>query len=545
MGFRRQIMSIRTRAAGHVLWLIVAVFAVGCQPKSAPAPAADDASGNVTTDAPDNPAEGIVEIEDQLRSALYQLQPENLNIDSRLDDAISVLNNWWVAAEASQVIPAGTAAAAIPADRVPPELLSGLQSTTFDGMDGRHIRACFFAQRIAENLSAGVDTDLERVLRVFDWGYRNLALRSLDQPPLPFTFYEALIVGQMRPEDRAMVLAGVLKQLNLDCVVLRPSAEVVEGQPWLFGVIVDGQVYLFDLALGLPVPQGDRPLAEQFQQPATLAQLKAHPEWLALLSPRADQPYPLTAEDVARLHVDVVTVPRSWTKRMWSIEQLLPGEMLCVLYDPPSTAADRPSIFERVAQVIPGIAANDVGVWSDPIRQEARMAAIDVPTMRAYQEALISFIVPVEYQADRETGTQRRIETQRQLRIRTEQLLGRRLDALSQYVTIRQLAFTQPPEPALTPVYQRAADDAFFWSTICKYELGETETAVAQLQDYLKRYRRGGQWVYVARAMLADTYRASGNTEELLKIAGVQESDDPYRDRHALFSRSAKSAAQD
>lgn len=536
-------MSTRIRAVCHVGWLAWAILAVGCQPQAAKAPVADPSAATTESEA-DRANEGIVEIEDQLRSALYQLQPENLNIDSRLDDAVAVLNNWWAAAEASKVIPEGTSSAAIPADRVPAELLSALENEAFDGTDGRHIRACYFAEHIAESLSAGADTDLDRVLRVFEWGCRNLALRSFDQPQLPFTFYEALIVGQMRPEDRAMVLAGILKQLHYDCVVLRPSAELVAGQPWLFGVIVENQVYLFDLALGLPVPQGDRPVAEQFQQPATLAQLKEHPEWLALLSPRADQPYPFTAEDLTHLHVDVITSPRSWTKRMWSIEQLLPGEMLCVLYDPPSAEADRPSLFDRVASAIPGIAANDVGVWSDPIRQEARMAAIDAPTVRAYQEALIPFIVPVEYQADRETGTQRRVETQRQLRIRTEQLLGNRLEALSQYVTIRQLSFTQPPEPPLIPVYQRAADDAFFWSTVCKFELGETETAITQLQDYLKRYRRGGQWIYVARSMLVDAYQKSGNTEELLKIAAVQESDDPYRDRHALLARLAMPAAE-
>ncbi|MBI1345246.1 hypothetical protein GC163_03065 [bacterium] len=509
----------------------------GCQSRSAP-PANSDSPSSGTAQGEEQTDQGLAEIEDQLRSALYQLQPENLNIDSRLDDAVSVLNNWFVAAKASEMIPAATSVAAIPADRVPPELLAELEGDIFDGGDGRHIRAAFFAQKIAESVTAGADSDFDRMMAVFNWGCRNLALNSFDQPELPFTFYEALIVGRMRPEDRAMVLAGLFRQMRIDCVVLRPTSEVVEDQPWLFGVIVDGQVYLFDLDLGLPVPAGEPPAAQLNQKPATLVQLKEHPEWLSLLSPQADQPYAMTAEQVANLHVDVITPLRSWTQRMWSMEQLLPGEMLCQLYDPPSATADRPSLFDRVAQAFPGITADQIGVWSDPIRSEARMATLDANGLRAYQSALIPFIVPVEYEHDRETGTQRRIETQRHLRIRTEQLLGNRIDAVSQYVTIRQLSFTQAPEPPLQPAYARAADDAFFWSIVCKYELGETETAISQLQEYLKRYRRGGQWVYPARALLADAYHTAGNTAEFEKIISVQDSDDPYRDRFAVLSRS-------
>lgn len=527
-------MKIRTGMATVIVCGLTFAMTAGC-PKSSSQPETSSTSAGVT----ETPQAGVTEIEDQLRSALYQLQPENLNIDSRLDDAVSVLNNWWAAAQEAKLIPEGMSAATIPTDRVPEELLKSLNSETFDGLDGRHIRACFFAERIADSVTAGVDSDFDRMLQVFEWGCRNLALQSLDQPRFPMTFYEALVVGQMQPEDRAMVLAGIFKQLRIDCVVVRPGKEIVEGQPWLFGVLLDGQVYLFDLSLGLPVPTGDQPPAEQFRKPATLAQLREHPEWLSLLSVSADKPYPMTAQDVARLHVDVITAPRSWSQRMWTIEQLLPGEMLCTLYDPASTEADRPGLFERVAKTVSAATADDVGVWTYPIRQEAWLAAIDDPTARAYQETLLRFIVPVELDVDRETGQTRRLETQRHLRIRTEQLLGHRTDALSQFVTIRQLAFTRPPEPMLIPAYQRAADDAFFWSTVCKYELGEVETAATQLQDYLKRYRRGGMWIYAARSLLADIYRAQGNTEEFRQIASVQEFDDPYQKRHAILAKVA------
>ena len=57
------------------------------------------------------------------------------------------------------------------------------------------------------------------------------------------------------------------------------------------------------------------------------------------------------------------------------------------------------------------------------------------------------------------------------------------------------------------------------------------------LNDYLKRYRRTGQWADEARLLLAETHLAQGEVEEALQALRVQESDDPYRDRLAIMAR--------
>ncbi len=527
---------------GLVAGCWAAVSLSGCAPAAAPTAASKGTAGAAGKGGA-SPGAGaefsnpVQEIEDQLRSALYQLQPENLNIDSRVDDAISVLNNWWAAVETAKLMPTGLAAAELPASRLTPEAMSRLQRNVFDAEDGRYIRGCYLAKRISDHLSAETQTDAERVLKVFQWVCRNVTLRGGDDYDYPVTLYEAVVIGRAAPRDRASVMAAILKQMRIDSVVLTPKSAADANAPWLFGALVQDDCWLFDLRLGLPVPRGDVDVAQRFTTPAALQSLREHPEWLAALSPRAEQPYPLSPEDLNALRVEAVVSTQGWSPRMWAMEQLLPGETLCVLYDAPGTIDQQPGVFERLAAGFPETKPADIGLWEYPQEQEAKLRTMDAVATRALQTDMLPFIVPIETKENKETKQRRPVETMRHLRIRTEQIYGRRNDAISQYITIRQLSVSQAPDPSLTQVYQRAADDAFYWSGVCKFETGEVASAAKLLNDYLKRYRRGGHWVHDARLLLAEAYVALGETAEALKLLRVQESNDPYRDRHAILIR--------
>lgn len=514
----------------------------GCAPSTAPTVVKDGASGG-TAGGRASSAGGeefsnpVQEIEDQLRSALYQLQPENLNIDSNVDDAISVLNNWWVAAETAKLLPTGLAAAELPESRLSPEALARLKRNVFDADDGRYIRGCYLAKRISDHLSVDTQTDAERVLKVFQWVCRNVTLRGGDDYDYPVTQYDAVVIGRATPRDRASVMAGILKQMRIDSVVLTPKTAQDEKAPWLFGAFVQDDYLLFDMRLGLPVPRGDVEVEQRFITPATLKSLREHPDWLAALSPRAEQPYPLAAEELNSLQVSAVVSTHGWSQRMWAMEQLLPGETLCVLYDAPGKIDQLPGVFERLAAATPNTQPEEIGVWEYPLQQDVSLGKMDAVALRSKQVDMLPFIVPIELKENKDTKKMQPVETMRHLRIRTEQIYGRRNDAISQYIAIRQLSVSQPPDPGLTQIYQRAADDAFYWSGVCKFEAGEVASASKLLSDYLKRYRRGGHWVNDARLLLAEAYAATGEKAEALKLLRVQESNDPYRDRHAILMR--------
>ncbi len=506
----------------------------GCQKSASTGSAAKSAGGTANSPA----EQEVSEIEDQLRSALYQLQPEHLNIDARLDDATSVLNNWWAAVKAAKLLPTGSQPAEIPTERVSAETLADLQRETFTSDDGRYIRDCYLARRVSDHVAAEVGSESQRATAVFQWVCRNMGLRRADEIDYAVGTYEALVIGRGTPADRASAVAAILQQLRIDSVIVTRASETSSAAPWLLGVIVQGEVLLFDPHLGLPVPRGDVPLKEAFSQPATLNEIQAHPEWLALLATRADRPYPLTADDLKAPKIEAISRVQAWSPRIWNLEQLLPGDTLCVLYDAPADTDPLAGVFARIAVAVPAVEDNDIGLWKYPEEREAEMRQPNQLAQRAMQEALIPFLVPVEFEQDKETGKQRRVETMRQLRIRNSQLFGLRGDALAQYITIRQLSVMPPPEPAFGPVYQRAADDAFFWSCVCKFENGDYESAQKVLSDYLKRYRRGGHWTFEARLLLAEALAASGDTTQAVQTLRVQESDDPYRAHHAIRIRS-------
>ncbi|HUQ69355.1 MAG TPA: hypothetical protein VM165_07530 [Planctomycetaceae bacterium] len=503
----------------------VALGHSGCQDKAA----APNAAGKAAT--PVSSAQ-VGEVEDQLKSALYQLQPEHLNIDSRLDDAVSVLNNWWAAVKEAGLKPQGLTPPELPEGRVSDAQRSALQRDSFGPEDGRAIHAAYFAKAVADQVTEDATGELDRIVKVFEWICRNIALDADDVSTRATTLYETLIVGHGCPADRAWVMGAVLKQLRWDLVILHPPGVMMEmpDAAWVAGVPHEGEIYLFDLRLGLPIPNGNTP-----DRPATLRQIIAHPDWLSALSPRSDQPYEPSAEQLKSAEVAVYTTPVSWSPRMWSVEQLLPGDLLCALYEPPNKFGDADGVFERVAKTGEGWTADRIQVWGYPADHEARYAKMDERAGKEVYALLVPFLMPVELREDRESKRKSLVQTMQQLQIRTDQLYGRRTDAVSQYVTIRQLAVATPPEQGLAPIYQQAADDAFYFSCVCKYEAGDLETAAKSLGDYVKRSRRGGRWGAAARSLLADCLAAQGNTTAAVQTVRAQESDDPYRARHAIL----------
>ena len=81
-------------------------------------------------------------------------------------------------------------------------------------------------------------------------------------------------------EDRAWVCAKILEQLRFDSVVLRtqPNSKGT-SDAWLLGVVIDRQIALFDLRLGLPVTNDTSDGGV-----ATLSEVVLHPEWLERMS---------------------------------------------------------------------------------------------------------------------------------------------------------------------------------------------------------------------------------------------------------------------
>lgn len=512
-----------------LLSLAVVFVATGCPSKPAGKP---ETKSVAPTTADQSTAEDI------LGSAILQLQPENLGIDSDLESAVSVLNSWAGLAKATRpesLTPPVVDWSTVSESLVDPNVRTMMTEPVYTQLDGRHIRICFLAHAIGRAMTEGVSDDVARATRLFDYTTRNIVRFGEDEMAFPLTPYELLVAGRGTPEDRAWVFATLLRQWRLDAVVLRSPRE---GAPenWLIGVPIKGEIYLYDPRLGVPVPNWD--VAEgktHFEQPATLAQVIEHPDWLTRLGQDADVE-PMSVDDLKSSLVEMIAEPQYWSDRMWLLEQSLPAESVCLLYDAPARTAEESGMFGRIASVEALNRPDSWRVWSYPFRQQYNMGRMDERSMQAMQLTMATFAVPFEMNAE----TKQVQPTNRQLRTRIDQLLGRWAEATTGYLAIRQLGMTPNPSAEMNRIQQLSAEDAQFWTAVCKYELKEWDGAIEILDGYRRRYRRG-RWVSDAILLTAQCQMEAGKIDEAITTLESADSNDRNADVIALWLKQWKS----
>ncbi|MGH7128296.1 MAG: hypothetical protein ACREIV_06990, partial [Planctomycetaceae bacterium] len=363
---------------------LAALFSPGCKRSVSIAP------GNGGTNGPKHPSDAS-ECENLLNSALDALRPERLGISSEADSAFSLLNQWRHECLKEP--------AALPDDgrallerHLSQEQLERVVRDEFAERDARHVRNAKLFDAIAEHAAPPGATDLERVVAAFDYVVRNVMLDD-ETNSLAMTPYEILLFGRGTAEDRAWVFAGVLRQMGLDAVILRPAdpgssrdvssrsvaeAEEPQQRTWLVGVLLDEEVYLFDPRLGWPIPSPeDSGETATVTQPATLAEARAEDAVLRRLDLEG-RAYPLTAEELQTVRVELIGHAPFWSPRMRSLQRQLSGEWNVLVYDGLHDSDDGPGLFSRVVQQGEGLwTAEDVSVWDWPARQIAAFEQLE------------------------------------------------------------------------------------------------------------------------------------------------------------------------
>ena len=126
--------------------------------------------------------------------------------------------------------------------------------------------------------------DLARARRMFDWIVRNIQLETdaaAELEEIPNRPWETLLFGKGTATDRAWVFLLLARQQGIDAVLLAlpeggdPANKKLKN--WAVGVLDEGELYLFDTALGLPIPAPDGVTFDDEGQldikPATLGQV--------------------------------------------------------------------------------------------------------------------------------------------------------------------------------------------------------------------------------------------------------------------------------
>jgi hypothetical protein len=207
--------------------------------------------------------------------------------------------------------------------------LQNAANLRFTNEDAQHLLETNWLRNITEQLRQNEASELALAQDLFDWTIRNIQLD--DEPAritsaghdegVPMTMRELLLFGHGDYLHRAAVFMLLARQANLPVVLLAvPDARRDDGlRPWAAALVSDGELYLFDTQLGLPIP------GPEGKGVATLAQVGADDGLLRALDMPGDR-YRMRAEQLKDLVALVEASPGYLSRRMAEVESRLAGD---------------------------------------------------------------------------------------------------------------------------------------------------------------------------------------------------------------------------
>ena len=202
-----------------------------------------------------------------------------------------------------------------------------LGELNFPPGDGPDLQQTVWLSAIAERVRGQETQPLAIAQALFDWVVRNEQIERDANMPVPHMPREILILGRGTVADRAWIFSLLARQQGLDVVELAIAGKEPADEPrlWLPALYVDGELYLFDVRLGLPIAGPDgKPVA-------TLKDVLADEKLLRSMDLDPQRLYPVTAEDLQHIVALVEASPMYISHRMQLVESEIPGKETLVL----------------------------------------------------------------------------------------------------------------------------------------------------------------------------------------------------------------------
>jgi hypothetical protein len=421
--------------------------------------------------------------------------------------------------------------------------ISYLAEKRFLLRDGEHLRDCLLDRALSTYAVGKGATELERVTNVFQHVVRAIGLLPETPEKLPLTPYEVYLMGKGTAEDRAWVFINILRQLRIDAVLLAPqissdqSATDSAPPPFLVGVLLDGQVYLYEPRAGIPIPTPAG--ADPGKKPpvATLAQATADPEILQQLDNK-NRKYEITAGTLKQAHVSIVSDVALWSPRMQGLQTQFVGARAMVIADPLGDAGENaPGAIRRMAQAGgDDWDASRLRLWEFSEKRLVSHAQMTTDQQEILAGLLMAFgafktigrndrgqPVPIDVESHEDRAGDKkhhpsvniisRTTTGAQMRARLNHLEGNFAQAIREYLEVRdkcreflQYQFSIPEQIR----HNRAWEDATYWTALCQYEQGELKAAINMLTYYRKK-PDFKNWHRETRYLMAVCQAADGN----------------------------------
>jgi transglutaminase-like putative cysteine protease len=209
-----------------------------------------------------------------------------------------------------------------------PEEITQVARSEFTPVDAYYLDETFLLRDIARSLDVDRLNPVARAEAALAWVVRNLRGVAASGPAMPVGF--VVTRGAGTPLERTYVLLALLSHLGLDAALIGDANSGPDGV-WAVGVLTDGQVYLFDARLGLPLPGPDSGVL-------TLAQARSLADPFQPLAIDPKLPYDVTADRAKRAEV-LVTVPLSaLSSRMRLLQEMIGTETARLTADPVALA---------------------------------------------------------------------------------------------------------------------------------------------------------------------------------------------------------------
>lgn len=188
--------------------------------------------------------------------------------------------------------------------------LAELTSTVYTPLDAYYLDQCLLLHDAARSLGVDDRPAPDRAVAGFAWAMRQVRLQEADGPASPPAF--VLRRGWGTARERSLVFLALLEQLGLrGCMVVLPAGG--SFRDWVAAALADGQIYLFDSRLGMPLP------GPSGKGLATLAQAKTDADLLKPLS--ADGFYDVDFAQARQAELRMVCPLSALAPRMRRLEE--------------------------------------------------------------------------------------------------------------------------------------------------------------------------------------------------------------------------------
>jgi tetratricopeptide (TPR) repeat protein len=417
-----------------------------------------------------------------------------------------------------------------------------LADGVFADWEGRLLEQAVWSRDIAQWVRSDATSDVDAAMAMFDWTVRNIQLdppRSASNASVMIHHpWQAMAYGHGTAEHRAWTFIELCRQQGIDAVVLNPKGgERDAPAPLLVGALIDDDMFVFDPAMGLPLPGKEHAVG-------TLAELAADDALLRRFDVGDDLKYPLTAEQLAEVTALIPATPLQLARRSARLEAALQGEDFVKL------AVDADELAARVAKQ-PHIAA--VTLWEQPLRAIADEFALPMTESKPFRPMAV-----VEFQpfADRPLLWKARVlhfqgNKGKRAAERSDPLAQERAghqDALTLYQdpTVRPSDATLAKlEPAKQAVYGATKSAASYWLGLLSYDRGNLDVAARWFGARSLDRDPNGKWADGSRYNMARTYERQGRVEDAIKLLEATPETSPQRHGNLVRARQLAVGAAD